>query len=60
MWEKHLKKKVREGSASLLKISLWGSSVSACATQPPVSSVSETSTPDGLFQTINGLKIIKV
>ena len=56
MWEKHLKKKVRKGRASLLKISLWGSSVSAYGNQPPGFSVSETSTPDGLFQTINGLK----
>ena len=56
MLEKHLKKKVRKGPASLLKISLWGSSVSACANQPPGFSVSRTSTPDGLFQKINGLK----
>ena len=55
MWEKHvfilffLK-------ASLLKISLWGSSLSACANQPPGFSLSGTSTPNRLFQTINGLK----
>ena len=57
MWEKHLKKKVRKGPASLLKISLWGSSVSACANQPPGFSVSRTSTPNGLFQTIKILKL---
>ena len=56
MREKHLKKKVRKGPASLLKISLWGSSVSTCRNQPPGFSVSETSTPNGLLQTINGLK----
>ena len=56
MWEKHLKKKVKKGPASLLKISPWGSSVSACANEPPGFSVSGASTPSGLFQTINGLK----
>ena len=56
MWEKHLKKKARKGPASLLKISLWGTSVSACANQPSCFSVSGISTPNGLFQTINGLK----
>ena len=56
MREKHLKKKVKKGPASLLKISLWGSSVSACANEPPGFSVSGASTPNGLFQTINGLK----
>ena len=56
MWEKHLKKKLRKGPASLLKISLRVSSVSACANQPPGFSASGTSTPNGLFQTINGLK----
>ena len=55
MWEKHLKKKVRKVPASLLKVSLWGSSVSAGANQAPGFSVSGTSTPSGLFQTINGL-----
>ena len=56
MREKHLKKKVKKGPASLLKISLWGSSVSACANEPPAFSVSGAATPNGLFQTINGLK----
>ena len=56
MSEKHLKKKVKKGPASLLKISLWGSSVSACANESPGFSVREASTPNGLFQIINGLK----
>ena len=56
MWEKHLKKKVRNGPTSLLKISLSDSSISAIANQRPDFSVSGTSTPNGLFQTINGLK----
>ena len=56
MREKHLKKKVKKGPASLLKISLWGSSVSACANEAAGFSVSGASTPNGLFQTINGLK----
>ena len=56
MWEKHLKKKVKKGPASLLKISLWGSSVSACANEAAGFSVSGASTPNELFQTINGLK----
>ena len=56
MWEKHLKRKVTQGPASLLKISLWGSSVSTRANQPPGFSVSGTSTPNGLFQAINELK----
>ena len=56
IWETHLKKKVRKGPPSLLKISLWGSSVSACAKKSPGFSVSGASTPNGLFQTINGLK----
>ena len=47
---------IRKGPASLLKISLWEFSVSACANQPPSYSVSGTSTPNGLSQTINGLK----
>ena len=50
MWEKDLKKKVRKGPASLLKISLWDSSVSACANQPPGFSVSETSPQMGYSQ----------
>ena len=41
---------------SLLKILLWGSSVSACANESPGFSVSGASTPNGLLQTINGLK----
>ena len=52
MWEKQLKKKVRKGPASLLKISLWGSSVSACANEAAGFSVSGASTPNGLFQVI--------
>ena len=56
MGEKHLKKKVRKGPASLLKISCWGISVSACANQPPGFSLCETSIPNELFQTITGLK----
>ena len=31
-------------------------SIPACANQPPGFSVRGMSTPDGLFQTINGLK----
>ena len=46
----------KKGSASLLKISLWGSSVSACEDEPPGFSASGALTPNGLFQTINGLK----
>ena len=56
MLEEHLKKEVRKGPASLLKTSLWDSSVSACANQPPCFSVSRTGTPDVFFQTIDGLK----
>ena len=52
MSEKHLKKKVKKGPASLLKISLWGSSVSACANEAAGFSVSGASTPNGLFQVI--------
>ena len=33
-------------------------SVSTCADQPPGFSVSGTSTPNGLFQTINRIKIL--
>ena len=56
MREIHPKKKVRKRPASVLKISLWDSSVSACAIQPPDFSVSGTMTPNGLFQTVNGSK----
>ena len=56
MSEKHLKKKVRKGPASLLKFSLWGSPVSACANQPLGFSLRGTSIPNELFQTINRLK----
>ena len=56
MWEKHLKKKDKKGLTSLLKISLWDSSVSACTNEPPGFSVSRAVTPNGLFQKINGLK----
>ena len=52
MSQKHLKKKVKKGPASLLKISGWGSSVSPCANQPPGFSLSGTSIPNKLFQTI--------
>ena len=49
--------KVRKEPAYLLKTPLWRSSVSAFANyQPPGFSVSGTSTPDGLFQTINAIK----
>ena len=41
MWQNHLKKKVRKGPAYLLKISPWGSSVSACANEPPGFSIAE-------------------
>ena len=51
-----MKKKVRIGPAYLLKISPWGSSASACANEPPGFSLSGASTPNELFQTINGLK----
>ena len=60
MYSKNVRKTPEEeskkGPASLLKISLWGSSVSACANESPGFSVSEASTPNGLFQIINGLK----
>ena len=56
MWREKVKKKVRKGPTSLLKISFLDSSVSA--NQPPGFSISGTSTPNGLFQTINGLKKI--
>ena len=56
MWEKHLKKKVRKGTASLLKISCWDSSVSACLDQPPGFSLSRTTIPNELFETIAALK----
>ena len=54
----HLKQKVKKGPVSLLKISLWGGSVSAGANEAAGFSVSGSSTPNGLFQTINGLKKI--
>ena len=56
MCKEHLKKKVKKGPASLLKISLCGSSVPACANESPGFSVSRVSTPNGLFQIINSLK----
>ena len=60
MYSKNVRKTPEEeskkGPASLLKISPWGNSVSACANEPPGFSVSRASTPNGLFQTINGLK----
>ena len=56
MWEKPLKKKVKKGPASLLKMSLWDSSVFTCANEPPGFSASGAATPNGLFQTINRLK----
>ena len=46
----------KKGPASLLKISLWDSSVSACANESPGFSVSGASTPNELFQIINELK----
>ena len=49
-----ISEEVRKGPASLLKISR--SSVSACANQPPGFSLSGTSIPNELFQTITGLK----
>ena len=60
MYSKNVRKTPEEeskkGPASLLKISLWGSSVSACANEAAGFSVSGASTPNGLFQAINGLK----
>ena len=46
----------KKGPASLLKISRGGSSVSARASEPPGFSLSGTSIPNELFQTITGLK----
>ena len=54
--KKYLQKKVRKGPASLLKISLWGSSVSTCGNESPGFTISRASTPNGLFQTIDELK----
>ena len=56
MLEKHLKKEVRKGPASLLKISLCDSFISACGNQPPGFSISGPSIPNGSYQIINGLK----
>ena len=56
MREKHLKKKIRKDPASLLKISPWGSSVSAYANESPGFSLNGVSTLNGLFQTTNRLK----
>ena len=57
MYSKNVRKTSEEeskkGPASLLKISLWGSSVSACANEPPGFSLSVAPTANGLFQTIN-------
>ena len=53
MSEKHLKKKVKKGPASLLKISLLGSSVSACANEPGGFSVSGALTTNELFQAMD-------
>ena len=55
-WEKHLEKKVTKSPGSLLKISLWGSSVSTSASQPHGFSLRGTSIPNELFQTINELE----
>ena len=59
MYSKNVRKTSEEeskkGPASLLKISLWGSSVSACANESPGFSLSGASTPNGLFP-IHGLK----
>ena len=51
---KKTSEEVRKRLAPLLKISR--SSVSACANQPLGFSLSETSIPNELFQTIMGLK----
>ena len=60
MYSKNVRKTSKEeskkGPASLLKISLWGSSVSTCANEQPGFCISVATTPNGLFQTINGLK----
>ena len=56
MREKNLKKKARKSPASLLKISLWGSSDFACANQPPGFFVRGTSIPTDLFQIVNRLE----
>ena len=57
MWKKHLKKILRKRSASLpAYFTLEQIPVRSCANQPPCFSVSGTSTPNGLFKTIDGLK----
>ena len=60
MYSKNVTKTSEEESkkrpASLLKISPWDSSVSACANEPPGFSLGGTSIPNELFQTIMGLK----
>ena len=53
---KKTSEEVRKGLVSLLKISR--SSVSARANQPPGFSLSGTSIPNELFQTIMGLKTL--
>ena len=60
MYSKNVRKTPEEESkkrpASLLKISPWDSSVSACTNEAAGFSVSGASTANGLFQTITGLK----
>ena len=53
-------KKVKKGPASLLKISVWGSSVFAYANESHGFCISGASTPNGLFQIINGLKRLTI
>ena len=53
MWRR--KKFYKKVSASLLKIWFWEFSVSACANQATGFSMNGLSTPNRLFQTINGL-----
>ena len=52
------KKKLRKGPASFHKIHLGQFPLSACANEAPGFSVSGTSTPTGLLQTINELKTL--
>ena len=61
MWKKHTNKvKILKKRICIFnqKFTLGQFPVPACANQPPGFSVSGTSTPNGLFQTINGLKIL--
>ena len=60
MYSKNIRRTLEEeskkGPASLLKISHWDSSVSACTNESPGFSVSGASAPNELFQIINELK----